>query len=78
MGDRLVTVVLRPEDLRCPSSGKRAYLTEELALDVLERAWLRPQLSPPSASPFPVKVYRCPECGWWHLSSHHSRDEVET
>jgi hypothetical protein len=72
-----MAVVLRLEDLRCPVSRKRAYPTRERALDALERAWQRPQCSTPSASPFPVKVYRCPECAWWHLSSHHSRDEAE-
>ena len=66
--------VLSPTDLRCPVNGKRAYVNEEVALAALEAAWTQRQTSTrrtPTA--FPRKIYRCPECGWWHLSSHWSR-----
>lgn len=72
-----MTRVLSPEDLRCPVSGKLAWPTQDSALKALEKAWLRPQGDSPPTKVFPVRVYHCPDCGWWHLSSHWSKSKEE-
>ena len=64
--------VLSPEDLRCPANGKAAYVDETSALQRLEIAWTRAQRT--AHAPLPCRAYRCPECGWWHLSSHWERE----
>lgn len=64
--------VLRPDDLRCPVDGKRAYPTEARAIAELEAAWTRPQRSEPRAT-MPRRAYLCESCGWWHLASRWKR-----
>jgi hypothetical protein len=48
------------------SSGKKVYATEALAEEALLEVWLRYNVS---ASNGPVAVYRCDDCGLYHLTS---------
>jgi hypothetical protein len=45
------------------SCAKKEYATKAKA----KRSLLRQQ--PNFRRPKAVRVYRCPECGWWHLTS---------
>jgi hypothetical protein len=51
---------------KCPSSGKRVYYKEHLASRAVSFAATRGELPP-------MRHYKCPECGWWHLSKVESR-----
>ena len=51
--------------IRCPTTGKVVYPTQYHA----ERA--KATIAKRSARErVPIAVYRCPECEWWHLTSH--------
>lgn len=50
---------------RC-ASGKRVYVREDLAEDALIEAWVHFDFS---AGKGPVGVYRCEDCGNYHLTS---------
>lgn len=47
--------VLSPSDLRCPETGKKAFVTHQKAseLRVEDKIVKR-------------EAYRCPFCHWWH------------
>ncbi|MFO7256461.1 MAG: hypothetical protein DIU61_002140 [Bacteroidota bacterium] len=49
----------------CPT-GKRAYLSEEIAVEVLIGAWVHYDRSRGDG---PVAIYRCDDCGQYHLTS---------
>src|SRR5690606_2000382 len=49
----------------CPT-GKRAYLSEEIALEALIGAWVHYDRSRGDG---PVAIYRCDDCGQYHLTS---------
>lgn len=68
-----MSYVLTPEDLRCPTSGKRAYPNAERALREVEAAWTRPQHSE-HVGPMPCRAYKCEDCGWWHLTARWERE----
>jgi hypothetical protein len=53
---------------KCPS-GKRAFQTETLAVDVLLELWSKNTYSSGNG---PIAVYRCEDCGEYHLTSHGS------
>lgn len=50
---------------RCVS-GKRMYATQDIAEDVLIETWTRFDFAPNNG---PVGVYRCEDCGRFHLTS---------
>jgi hypothetical protein len=50
---------------RC-ASGKRIFESESLAEDALIELWSKNEYSPSSA---PQDVYRCEDCGNFHLTS---------
>ncbi len=50
---------------RCVS-GKRVYTTQEMAEEALLEAWARFDYA---AGNGPVAVYRCEDCGNYHLTS---------
>ena len=47
----------------CPETGKRSYASRGRAL-----ACMVPHLHARSGWKPPHRVYRCPHCGWWHLT----------
>lgn len=47
-------------------SGKRTYHSQEIAEDVLIESWARYDYNGQSG---PVSVYRCEDCGHYHLTS---------
>jgi hypothetical protein len=49
----------------CPS-GKISYATPAIADDVLIELWSKNEYNPASA---PIAVYRCDDCGLFHLTS---------
>ena len=51
--------------VRC-STGKKVYASQELAEDALLEAWTRFKLRPDNG---PVAVYKCEDCGYYHLTS---------
>jgi len=59
---------LTRSDLRCPKSGKRAYVDEETALEHVEKAWTTENWNPEHGA-MPVRAYRCEDCGWWHMTA---------
>ena len=50
---------------RC-SSGKRTYETQEVAENVLVESWVRYEYSGQTG---PVSIYKCEDCGHYHLTS---------
>lgn len=56
---------MRPPRIRCRVTGKRVFGTRATALAALERIQARPDPSDPK---LPRAVYRCPECGCFHLT----------
>lgn len=53
-------------------SGKRLYVSQEVAEDALIETWTRFDFS---ASNGPVAVYRCDDCGHYHLTSRGPMNE---
>jgi hypothetical protein len=51
--------------IKC-SSGKKVYASQELAEEALLEAWTRYNLKPENG---PVAVYKCDDCGYFHLTS---------
>jgi hypothetical protein len=51
--------------IKC-SSGKKVYASQELAEEALLEAWTRYNLKPENG---PVAVYKCEDCGYYHLTS---------
>ena len=47
-------------------SGKRGYMTQEIAEDVLIEAHTRYEYRPQGG---PIAVYQCEDCGQFHLTS---------
>ena len=47
-------------------SGKRVYATQQIAEDVLIEAWSRYDYNNNTG---PVSVYKCEDCGNYHLTS---------
>jgi hypothetical protein len=50
---------------KCPS-GKKAYATQLIAEDILIELWTKNEYAPGKA---PVTVYKCEDCGLYHLTS---------
>jgi hypothetical protein len=50
---------------RCVS-GKRMYPSQEIAEDGLIEVWTRFDFGPANG---PLSVYRCEDCGYYHLTS---------
>ncbi|WP_228985467.1 hypothetical protein, partial [Streptomyces sp. DH12] len=48
---------------RCPATGKASFHTESEA-----RIWMIKQ---PMLDIIPDRIYRCPECRYWHLTGSH-------
>ena len=48
------------------STGKKIYDTEQIAEDGLIEAWIRYKFG---VSNGPIAVYRCDDCGYYHLTS---------
>jgi hypothetical protein len=48
----------------CDASGKRTYFKERLANRAITEADKRGELPR-------LRHYRCPHCGYWHLSRKH-------
>lgn len=55
----------------CPS-GKRSFVTEQLAEDVLIELWSKNEYTPGKA---PIAIYRCEDCGNYHLTSRSPMNE---
>jgi hypothetical protein len=53
-------------------SGKRAYPTQQVAEDVLIEAWIRYDYNSNNG---PMSVYKCDECGNYHLTSRGPMNE---
>ena len=53
-------------------SGKRVYASQEIAEDVLIEAWTRYEYSNNTG---PVSVYKCDDCGNYHLTSRGPMNE---
>jgi len=51
--------------MKCPT-GKKIYLTEDLAVEALIGAWMAYNYP---AGQGPQAVYRCEDCGNYHLTS---------
>lgn len=49
---------------RCEATRKFQYVDEEQAIAAALRR---------SRAAGPLRVYRCPACGWWHLTSQPKR-----
>jgi hypothetical protein len=56
--------------IKCPT-GKRIYLTENLAVDALIDAHSRNQY----AGTGPINIYRCEDCGYYHFTSKGKMNE---
>lgn len=56
---------LEPHTLRCPTTGKHAYVNRRRAEHVLREAATRRH----DGRPIPTRAYRCPDCKWFHLTS---------
>jgi hypothetical protein len=65
---------LNQGDLRCPASGKVAYVTEERALKAIEGAWLSGRWENRHGQ-MASRAYECPACGWWHMTSSYQKAE---
>jgi hypothetical protein len=48
--------------ITCPRTGKQVYGTRERAVYYAGRLELQTGRT--------YRVYTCPHCGWWHLTSH--------
>jgi predicted RNA-binding Zn-ribbon protein involved in translation (DUF1610 family) len=59
-----MTRALRPGDLRCPATGKQAYVDKETALQHMNVVYRKE-----ARGRTPARVYRCQSCGWWHMTS---------
>ena len=57
---------------RCVS-GKRMYVTREIAETVLLEAWARYEFAPSSG---PIAVYLCEDCSQYHLTSKGPMNEA--
>lgn len=57
------------------ASGKKIYLTEELAIEALIEARTHSDFRPNQG---PVAVYRCDDCGEYHLTSKGAMNEKLT
>lgn len=63
----------RPSKVVACSSGKRVYATAEIAADALVRVRHDRALRPDGREP-EERIYECPLCERWHLSSSPRRD----
>lgn len=61
--------VLTKADLKCRTSGKRMFVDAVEAEDAMRLAWEEKDRHRNTHGRMPRKVYECPDCGWWHLSS---------
>lgn len=64
-GPAFLTLIMAFLQERCVS-GKRVYTSHEMAEDALVEAWTRYDYH---AGNGPVAVYRCEDCGYYHLTS---------
>jgi hypothetical protein len=53
-------------------SGKRVYASQEIAEDVLIEAWTRYEYNNNTG---PISVYKCDDCGNYHLTSRGPMNE---
>lgn len=63
-----MTRALTSGDLRCPTTGKVAYVSEARATTAIEKAWQSGKWRPEHGA-MPKRAYQCDECGWWHMTS---------
>lgn len=56
---------------RC-ATGKRVYASQEMAEEVLIEAWTRYEYK---GNQGPIAVYRCDDCGQYHLTSRGPMNE---
>jgi len=68
LGPRDAAAVLDPAKLKCPETGKTAYVDEATAMRAIERAWTSPNWVNRHGR-MPTRAYQCPDCGWWHMTS---------
>ena len=54
------------------SSGKRIYLSFEVAQDALVESWIDFEFRPGAG---PISVYKCDDCGYYHLTKSGVMDE---
>ena len=54
------------------STGKKVYASQQMAEDALIETWTRYQVN---ASNGPVAVYKCDDCGMFHLTSKGTMNE---
>jgi len=54
--------------LKCPKTGKAAYLDEERANHIIELAWTAPDWRNDHGK-MPIRAYLCSFCEYWHLTS---------
>lgn len=59
---------------RCVS-GKKLFLSQQLAEDVLIELWTRNEYATGYA---PIAVYKCDDCGYYHLTSREPMNEKLT
>lgn len=59
---------LTTADLRCPATGKRAFVDEATAMAAIERAWTRKSWRSEHGR-MPSRAYLCADCGWWHMTN---------
>ena len=64
-----MTRVLEPSALKCPATNKQSYADERTAQEHMAKVYTKEQ-----RDKTPVRVYRCEECGWWHMTARRWRD----
>lgn len=69
--------VLTLADLRCPTTGKSAYVSKRRALAVIERAKQVPEWDYARHGGKPKRAYKCPHCGWWHITKQEERNAAQ-
>ena len=62
---------LTVDDLRCPQTGKRAYVDEATALENVGKVWEMGQNLDERHGRMPKAAYQCEHCGWWHMTAKH-------
>lgn len=50
--------------IKCPASDKRVYGSRQAAVDAARAC--------EAQTGRPYRIYPCPGCGWWHVTSHYA------
>lgn len=69
-----MTKVLTLGDLRCPVTGKSAYVSKRRALRIIDRAKQIEEWDYARHGGKPKRAYKCPHCGWWHITKQEERN----